>query len=503
MRAGGEGDPLREVLEANLEGKYRVVRLIGAGGMGAVYLARDLMLDREIAIKIVNQTSDDPEMHLRLREEARTAARLSHPNIVPLHAFGEVEGMPYFVMGYVRGESLADRLFRDGRLGEDEAQRILAEVADALDHAHRHGIAHRDVKPDNVLLDDETGRALLTDFGVARAIAPGDDLEGEVSGTPQYMAPEQAAGDNRIDGRSDIYSLGVMAYAMLSGRPPFEGSRADLLAKHQTQDPVPLRSVAPMVSDAVARIVERCLAKDPAARWPDARALKRTLGATDESHLPAVAQNFESAGTHGLVFILAYFYFASFIDHLSGAASDPDLIAMRFHLIWYPIVPLIVVGFFFYALTKVLKEGFSTREALAILWREPSWWPSWYPAPLRRRGNVWRRLPASVRRYRLSPFAILVVGAALYLIGISNGRFFIVQFHPVAFAISMLSITGAVGVTFVLSARARRELAARGLDGADISRVMLGAPPSRVAFWSRPHIAAILSSSASEIAVAR
>jgi serine/threonine-protein kinase len=220
-----EGDHVRAALEAKLHAQYRIVRLLGRGGMGAVYLARDLALDREVAIKVLKADSSAREVQEQLRREARTAARLSHPNVVPLHAFGELEGMPYFVMGYVRGESLAARLRRDGRLPEEDARRILADLADALQHAHRQGVVHRDVKPDNVLLDDDSGRALLTDFGVARALGGSETLTaaGKVVGTPSYMSPEQAAGRADIDGRSDIYSLGVMAYAMLSGRLPFEG----------------------------------------------------------------------------------------------------------------------------------------------------------------------------------------------------------------------------------------------------------------------------------------
>lgn len=268
------GDSIRAALAAKLEGQYRIVRLLGRGGMGSVYLARDLTLDREVAIKVIKTADDTREIYDRFRREAKTAARLSHPNIVPLHAFGEVEGMPYFVMGYVRGESLADRLRRDGKLSEEEARRIFAEIADALDHAHRQGVVHRDIKPDNVLLEDESGRALLTDFGVAKAAGTGETLtrHGTVVGTPHYMSPEQASGHSDIDGRSDIYSLGVMAYAMLAGRLPFEGkTAADILTQHLTREPAPLRSVAATVSDSTAQAIERCLAKDPAARWQDMR----------------------------------------------------------------------------------------------------------------------------------------------------------------------------------------------------------------------------------------
>src|SRR5437867_5992499 len=294
-----EGDTVRAALEAKLQAQYRVVRLLGGGGMGAVYLARDLALDREVAIKVVKTDSSAREVHDRLRREARTAAKLSHPNIVPLHAFGEVEGMPYFVMGYVRGESLAARLRRDGKLPEEETRRIVADLAEALDHAHRQGLVHRDVKPDNVLLDDESGRPLLTDFGVAKAVGRSETLTavGSVVGTPSYMSPEQAAGRADIDGRSDVYSLGVMAYAMLTGRLPFEGkTAADVLTKHLTQEPPPLRSLAPALPDSTVLAVERCLAKDPARRWPDARSLKLALGVSEEPQLPDTVRMVDGQG---------------------------------------------------------------------------------------------------------------------------------------------------------------------------------------------------------------
>ena len=173
----GEGDLVRTALEAKLQGQYRVVRLLGRAGWAPSTWRGISPSTGKSPSRSSRPTEGAREVYDRLRREAKTAARLSHPNIVPLHAFGEVEGMPYFVMGYVRGESLAARLRRDGKLPEDEARRVLAEIADALDHAHRQGVVHRDVKPDNVLLEDESGRALLTDFGVAKAARHGGDAD--------------------------------------------------------------------------------------------------------------------------------------------------------------------------------------------------------------------------------------------------------------------------------------------------------------------------------------
>ncbi|MEK6767507.1 MAG: serine/threonine-protein kinase, partial [Gemmatimonadota bacterium] len=237
-------DPQRAALERALGAQYEIVRLLGRGGMGAVYLARERALERLVAIKVLPpDLASDAESRERFRREARTAAKLTHPNIVPLHTFGEVEGMLYFVMGYVRGESLGERMHREGKLPPEDVRRIIGELAGALDYAHRQGVIHRDIKPDNVLLEDESGRPMLTDFGVAKARATGATLTeaGAVVGTPHYMSPEQASGARDLDGRSDLYSLGIMGYAMLSGRLPFEGdSFRDVIVQHVTKAPPPL-----------------------------------------------------------------------------------------------------------------------------------------------------------------------------------------------------------------------------------------------------------------------
>ena len=477
-----EGDTVRAALEAKLQAPYRIVRLLGRGGMGAVYLARDLALDREVAIKVVKTDSSAREVHDRLRREARTAAKLSHPNIVPLHAFGEVEGMPYFVMGYVRGESLATRLRRDGKLPEDEARRIVADLAEALDHAHRQGVVHRDVKPDNVLLDDESGRALLTDFGVAKALGSETlTAVGSVVGTPSYMSPEQAAGRADIDGRTDIYSLGVMAYAMLTGRLPFEGkTAADVLTKHLTQEPPPLRSLLPTLPDSTVLAVERCLAKDPARRWPDARSLKVALGVTEEPRLPDTHRGVEGQGI-----LVAYIVMLA-LATVRGTGTPMlglTLVAGGYALVYGMITALLV------------REGLSVGQSQRAIWTEPSWWPLWYPRGLRRRGNVWDRLPAAVRRVRAWPAAFLALG----VLGHSDAILHYIDWHrvPVPLHLGVVAVSAALFVLwYVLMVRSRRELQRQGLDPRDAARVVLAVPPSRASFWARPHIAAVLAPAA-------
>lgn len=466
------GDPVREALEAQLGGQYRILRLLGRGGMGAVYLARDLTLEREVAIKVVKPGSDPETMYDRFRREAKTAARLSHPNIVPLHAFGNVNGMPYFVMGFVRGESLAERMRREGKLPEDEARRILAEVADALDHAHREGIVHRDVKPDNVLLEDATGRALLTDFGIARSVQESGTLthQGMVLGTPQYMSPEQASGRSDIDGRSDLYSLGVMGYAMVSGRLPFDGATtAEVLTKHLTQEPAPLRSLAPLVSDSTQQAIERCLAKDPSKRWPDARSFRTTLGTVDDGLPDAV----ESLRGQGVAFALISAFLLGLAWMIVFRRDGAPIGVM-----WL-IAGTFVAGYIA-VLADLRSDGFGVRLIQRVVWSEPSWWPFWYPRPLRRPFNVWDRLPPLVRALRASSVVLVVW---FVFTALNAGEYLFVT-------VAFLLLAGVM----VLEWLTKRDLKRRGIQSSyDLNRVALSAPPSRARFWMQPSIEAVLA----------
>jgi serine/threonine-protein kinase len=260
---------------------YQAVRELGRGASGAVYLARDVALHRTVAVKIL------PAPHLasaeareRFRREARMAAQLSHPNIVPLYAFAEAAESMFIVMQYVDGGSLAERLRRESRLPADDVRRILADLALALDHAHRRGVVHRDVKPENVLLDRESGRAMLVDFGVATRrwwdVSPAD--ANRAFGTPAFMSPEQALGEPNVDGRSDLYAIGVLGYAMLAGSLPFAGRDPfAVAAKRLSGDAHPLASLAPEAPRSLVQAIERCLAPDAEARWKSALELHDAL----------------------------------------------------------------------------------------------------------------------------------------------------------------------------------------------------------------------------------
>ncbi|MBX7184300.1 MAG: protein kinase [Vicinamibacteria bacterium] len=283
----GAGDALRDRLQSAVEDSFHVERLLGRGGMGSVYLAREPALDRLVAIKVLPpERAQSPELRERFRREARTAAQLSHPNIVPLLTFGEDDGLMYFVMGYVEGEPLSAKLLREGRLQTGDAVRVLSELAEGLGYAHSRGVVHRDVKPENILIERPNGVVRLTDFGVAKGLASSSSLttEGAVIGTPHYMSPEQASGRADVDTRSDIYSMGALAFTLFTGRPPFTGRTAsEILRQHLSQEAPRLRDHVPDLPAALDDAVRRCLAKEPSARWGSVQDFAKALQSAGDS----------------------------------------------------------------------------------------------------------------------------------------------------------------------------------------------------------------------------
>ncbi|MGZ8456226.1 MAG: protein kinase domain-containing protein [Gemmatirosa sp.] len=262
-------DPFLARVRAALIGDYEVSHEIGRGGMAAVFLAKDLRLPRRVALKVMlPELTYSTVMPQRFVGEARTAAMLDHPNIVPVFHAGEQDGLRYFAMRYIDGCSL-ERLQRAlGPLPVTLACHLLAEIAAALDYAHAQGVVHRDVKPANVMIDRRFGRAIVTDFGIAR-VADGQRLTstGLAIGTPEYMSPEQYASED-VTGASDQYALGAVAFHLLAGRPPFAGTQAEVLMAHLREPPPSLRALRPDVPEVIATIVLRMLAKSPADRWP-------------------------------------------------------------------------------------------------------------------------------------------------------------------------------------------------------------------------------------------
>jgi serine/threonine-protein kinase len=298
------GAPHPDSLEARLGRAigpgYRLVRVVGQGGMGQVWLAEEVALRRPVAVKVLHPLLGASEVaRHRFRRECETAARLHHPGVVPVYRIGEAGDLAWFAMGYVEGETLADRLAREGRLPLGEALRVGREVADALAAAHREGVVHRDVKPQNILLERETGRALVSDFGIARALArtpaegETDTLThtGSVLGTPRYMSPEQALARQDVGPASDLYSLGVILYEMVAGAYPYDETPEGAAAMvHVTGEVVWLAAREPGVPARLDALVRRLLEKDPASRptAAEAVAVLDELGARGSGAHPAV-----------------------------------------------------------------------------------------------------------------------------------------------------------------------------------------------------------------------
>jgi eukaryotic-like serine/threonine-protein kinase len=308
--ASASGTNGLERLTTVLADRYHIEGELGAGGMATVYRAFDLRHSRQVAIKVLRPelaASLGPDRFLR---EIEIAAKLNHPHVLPLYDSGESSGFLYFVMPYVEGESLRERLAREGALTPAEATRILREILDALAHAHDRGIVHRDIKPDNIML---SGRhALVADFGIAKAVSQATTeatvtQTGLVVGTPAYMAPEQAAGDSQVDHRADIYAVGAVAYELLAGRPPFIGATArEVLSAHIVRTPEPLHAHHADVSRALANVVMKCLEKRPGDRWQSADEVLRELDmlAPGGSPTPTDARPFAAAASRGRWFVL-------------------------------------------------------------------------------------------------------------------------------------------------------------------------------------------------------
>jgi TolB-like protein len=263
---------LRDQLQATLGDNYTLERELGGGGMSRVFVALDKTLNRRVVAKVLPREMAASVSVERFKREIALAARLQHPHIVPLLSAGDTDGLPYFMMPFVEGESLRARLARGGELPVHEGLRVLREVASALDYAHEKGVVHRDIKPDNVLLS--RGSAMVSDFGVAKALSASSNAEysgmtslGVALGTPAYMSPEQAAAAPNIDARADVYAFGVMAYELFAGRPPFHGrSPQAMLAAHVTEAPEAIQKLRPALPPALASLIMRCLEKHPADR---------------------------------------------------------------------------------------------------------------------------------------------------------------------------------------------------------------------------------------------
>src|ERR671914_2157386 len=275
---GSKPDDELDTIRRATGGRYRVYRRLGTGGMANVYYAQHAVLERPLVIKaLLPHLARDAEMRERFKREAEASSQLSHPHICSIMDYGEIDNVVFLVMPYLVNGSLADVVVRDGTVPVPRSAAVCAQVAVALDYAHRHGIVHRDVKPDNILYDED-GNALITDFGIATARFHGRlTATGRAMGTPHYMSPEQAMG-KIVDGRSDLYAVGVMMYEALVGIPPFDGADAFSVGyKHVHEAPVPIEEVDSRLPPSLARVVMRCLVKTPGDRYQTGVELAESL----------------------------------------------------------------------------------------------------------------------------------------------------------------------------------------------------------------------------------
>ena len=353
-------------IRQQLGDRYAIERELGRGGMGAVYLARDLRLDRPVALKVLPaEFAGDSALRERFLRETRTAASFSHPNIVPVHAVEERDGVLAFAMGYVEGESVAERVRRAGSLDVRGVVRLLQDIGYALAYAHGRGVVHRDIKPDNIMLERATGRALLMDFGISRSIVAKVDGKsatqgltrvGEVVGTAEYMSPEQASGDV-VDGRSDLYSLGLVALFALTGHPVISGETTQqILVKQLTEIPPPTTVLRPDLPESLGAAIDRCVAKEPSARFATAEALVEAIDAARLAapDIPVPIRLFaQEAGTLGLVIVFLSMLSWLMLRSFSGKVGTA-----------WAAIPGIFLGAI--ALTRVLQVSAAARR-LSVL----------------------------------------------------------------------------------------------------------------------------------------
>jgi serine/threonine-protein kinase len=349
-------------LQSALAGQYSLERELGRGGMGIVYLAREVQLDRNVALKVLPPAlAQRADLRERFMREARTAAKLSHPNIVPIFRVDEVQGFVFFAMAYVEGETLSHRVRTRGPLPAAAATRMIQEVAWALAYAHARGVVHRDIKPDNILLEQGSGRAMVTDFGIAQVAEASQLTEvGQVMGTAHFMSPEQAAGEP-IDGRSDLYSLGVVAHFALSGKLPFDGPTVQsILAKHLTQPPPSLSAVSATIPRSLAQAVDRTLAKEPTSRYANGEALAEALANAQGQRrdIPAALRLWLQRGRSLRVVILVWEFFCSLEILLDF--SPNDIIAFLAPLVIYVLYEL-------YHTRRLFAAGYDLSDVRAAL----------------------------------------------------------------------------------------------------------------------------------------
>jgi len=445
---------LLDDIRTRLGDRYEIVRELGRGGMGTVLLARDRALDRSVALKVLPpEFAAQPDLRERFLRETRLAAGFSHPNIVPVFAIEDREGMLAFAMGFVEGESLSQRVRRGGPLTAREAVRLLQDVGYALSYAHGRGVVHRDIKPDNIMLERATGRALVMDFGIARTVgavpAAGAGLTrvGEVVGTPEFMSPEQASGD-LVDGRSDLYSLGLVAFFAVTGQLAITGETAHaILTRQFTQASPPVATLRPDLPAALADAIDRLQRKEPAERFPSAEALVDNLESAQlagrDVPLPVrlLAQDLGQFGTVA-VFLGIISLQMLRLGEANGRA-DVDIALPAVFLgavLWGRLATSIA------AARRVVEAGFSPQEILAGFGRLLEEHEA-ERARLRTLADVRARRRRSARIF----WAMIVMALMLTTVALWNrrqvapGRFVV----PLPMVVMLISAVVMLGIAFI------------------------------------------------------
>jgi len=388
-------------------GRYSLERELGRGGMGIVYLARELRLARAVAIKLLPRdlAAAKPELRERFVREAQMAAQLSHPNVVPIHHVDEIGEFVFFVMAFIDGETLGERLRARGPLPPHEASRVLRDVGWALAYAQLRGIVHRDVKPDNILLERATGRAVVTDFGIAGDVATASTADGGyVRGTVHYLSPEQAAGA-AVDGRSDLYSLGVTGYYAVTGRLPFEAENAmGVMVAHASRRPTAIASVAPTVPHRLASAIERCLEKLPERRWETgeqfAEAVDAAVDAPRELPTPLRVWLGTSAKERGMRIAVAIYASMGIVVTTARGAWPVGLMIGLFAL-------LLMFGPALFRLRRLLAGGFSLADVRAAVATDV----------VRRREEL---IYESSSAFSIRPRKLQIIGGTLFASGVAG-----------------------------------------------------------------------------------
>jgi tRNA A-37 threonylcarbamoyl transferase component Bud32 len=410
----------RERLQRALGTDFELRDLIGRGGFGSVYAAWDQKLEREVAVKALRHDVFPTRLVLdRFEREAKAVAKLRHAHILPVYAVGQGEGVAYMVMPVVRGESLRSLLQKPEPIDHSDAVRIIADVARALGAAHRLGIVHRDVKPENILLEGDDRNALLADFGIAKSSGDAGGITGTgvVLGSPHYMSPEQASADRELDGRSDIYSLGAVAYELLARRRPYEAtSLQQMLVLQFTTEPAHLADVAPSVPGPVSDAVMRALARDPSQRWQTASDFASAL---ERAATPVASTEAQPSwfARRGPLFALAYAggLYTNLINLTLLLGRSREAIETASRVLAQPILTICIVGIFamlielFVLIVIARRSGLRGSALRRLAFGQPSWWQAWYPRALRAPDNVWDRMPLSMRVMRTLVWLGLVV----------------------------------------------------------------------------------------------